>query len=300
MLVQVDFAGQRLVTLANIDYTTTADMPSGKARLQLGESWVVEEGDESPEEQVRNEPDQDPLEPRSRTKAARQRPRKATRSPDPEFVMPSLDSSTIDGSWADTTSKSSRIQRSSRSADRPQETRRRSSRQAANSSSPGINYELRSSGKLPRPDKTIGPDALEAIMNHVGVMLSWTLDVLGRALRILKTPISYLVAVWLLFGLGVIARNLITTSIYASLSPICRIPGTSLLSLPFCPGNGVGPNGEPVPPVEFDQLMMVQSKFEEVLEESAGGVSLPMDMKRGEASIRDLRQLVKYSQLHSK
>ena len=52
--------------------------------------------------------------------------------------------------------------------------------------------------------------------------------------------------------------------------------------------------------MEFDQLMTVQSKFEEVLEESAGGVSLPLDMKRGEASVRDLRQLVRYSQLHSK
>jgi hypothetical protein len=39
--------------------------------------------------------------------------------------------------------------------------------------------------------------------------------------------------------------------------------------------------GEQTPPVEFDQLMTVQSKFEEVLEESAGGVSLPLDMKEG-------------------
>jgi hypothetical protein len=46
--------------------------------------------------------------------------------------------------------------------------------------------------------------------------------------------------------------------------------------------------------------MTVQSKFEEVLEESAGGVSLPLDMKRGETSIRDLRQVVRFSQLHSK
>jgi hypothetical protein len=47
-------------------------------------------------------------------------------------------------------------------------------------------------------------------------------------------------------------------------------------------------------------LMSVQSKFEEVLVESAGSVSLPLDMKRGEASIRDLRQLVKYSHVNSK
>jgi len=140
---------------------------------------------------------------------------------------------------------------------------------------------------------------LQVIADHLTAMLSWSVEVLGKALRLLKTPISYLLAVWMLFGLGIIARNLITTSIYASLSPICRIPGTSLLNLPFCPG-GPGYDSGNVPPVEFDQLMTVQSKFEEVLDESAGSISLPMDMKRGEASIRDLRQLVRYSYINSK
>lgn len=46
--------------------------------------------------------------------------------------------------------------------------------------------------------------------------------------------------------------------------------------------------------------MNLQGKFEEVLDESSTGVGLPMDMKRGESSIRDLRQLVRYSNLHSK
>ncbi|KAL9115547.1 MAG: hypothetical protein Q9187_007298 [Circinaria calcarea] len=36
------------------------------------------------------------------------------------------------------------------------------------------------------------------------------------------------------------------------------------------------------------------------MEETAGGISLPFDMKRSEASIRDVRQVVRYSQLHSK
>ncbi len=46
--------------------------------------------------------------------------------------------------------------------------------------------------------------------------------------------------------------------------------------------------------------MNLQGKFEEVLDESTTGVSLPMDMKRGESSIRDLRQLVRYSALPSR
>jgi hypothetical protein len=151
-----------------------------------------------------------------------------------------------------------------------------------------------------KPSSNSFEDILEVFLEHVGIMASWIRDVVGGALRVLKTPISYLLAIWLLFGLGVILRTLVTNTMYASLSPVCRIPGALLLNLPFCPVHRVDTRNGPPPPVEFDQLMTVQAQFEEVLEESAGGVSLPMDMKRGEASIRDLRQLVRYSQIHSK
>jgi hypothetical protein len=129
-------------------------------------------------------------------------------------------------------------------------------------------------------------------------MLLWTLEVLGKSLRILRTPISYALAVWIAVGLSVVLRTLITTSFYASLSPLCRIPGTSYFGLPFCPP--IAYDSTAAASVEFEQLMNVQSKFEEVLEETAGSISLPMDMKRGETSIRDLRQLVRYSVLNSK
>jgi hypothetical protein len=43
--------------------------------------------------------------------------------------------------------------------------------------------------------------------------------------------------------------------------------------------------------------MKVQSQFEKVLEDSAEGVSLPMEMLQSEASLRDLRTLVKHSEL---
>jgi hypothetical protein len=135
---------------------------------------------------------------------------------------------------------------------------------------------------------------------NIIVVMSWLFEVVAGALRVLKKPLSYLLAIWLLFGLLLMVRNLVTNSVYASLSPVCRIPGASLLNLPFCPVYRVDTTNGPPPTVEFDQLMTVQSKFEEVLEESAGGVSLPLDMKRGEASIRDLRQLVRYSHLHSR
>jgi hypothetical protein len=176
---------------------------------------------------------------------------------------------------------------------------KRSTTKAASNKTLTAVSELRPT--LPRKDSSSSfQDILDIFLDHAAIMASWIRDVVGGALRVLKTPISYLLAIWLLFGLGVILRTLVTNTVYASLSPVCRIPGASFLNLPFCPVHRVDTTNGPPPPVEFDQLMTVQAQFEEVLEESAGSVSLPMDMKRGEASIRDLRQLVRYSQLHSK
>lgn len=141
-------------------------------------------------------------------------------------------------------------------------------------------------------------DSLTAFLKSV---VTWLYDITRGALGKLKTPLSYFLAVYLFFGLLIFFRNLITSSVYSALSPICRIPGASLLSLPMCYSKAsVQYQGDEPPPVQFDQLMNVQSKFEAVLEESAGGASLPLDMKRSETSIRDLRQVVRYSNLHSK
>ena len=231
-------------------------------------------------------------------------PRRSTRgenkSPEPELVMPSLDLDSIDGSWADTTSRSAKT-RANQSAERVLEARRRNTRLSNASPVKPTRIKDPSNGAPIYPsDSNNFRDMVDVAVEHLTAIMSWFLDVLTGALKVLKKPLSYFLAVWLLFGIAVIVRNLVTNSIYASMSPLCRIPGASLLSLPFCPVHRVDTSHGSPPPVEFNDLMAVQSKFEEVLEESAGGVSLPLDMKRGEASIRDLRQLVRYSQLHSK
>jgi len=281
-------------------------MSPGKPKLSLGESWVVEEEDDSPD----YVPENGHSAPGSRRSTPRRRTRGKNRSPEPEFVMPSLDMDSLDGSWVDS-SRSTR-----QTGDRLPEPRRRISRQGASASNGSPEKRTRtkplsahqtftgSPSSRPAPpefdDGNTFQNLLDISINHALSIMSWLFDVVGGALKILKTPISYILAVWLLFGLGLMVRNLITTSLYASLSPICRIPGTSLLNLPFCPIQLADGSNGPPPPVEFDRLMTVQANFEKVLEESAGGASLPLDMKRGEASIRDLRQLVRYSQLHSK
>lgn len=154
-------------------------------------------------------------------------------------------------------------------------------------------------------DNSTPQDTIEQVFENVGMLIQsifrWTYDILAKTLRLLKTPISYAIAGYICLGLIILLRNILTSSVYSALSPVCRIPGSSFLRLPMCkPPTTMNYKGEEVPPVHFDQLMNVQSKFEEVLEQSAGGVSLPLDMKRGEASIRDLRQVVRFSNLPSK
>lgn len=275
--------------------------------MPLEDSWVVEGGDddirhEGSETSVKQE---EYVIPRQDTKATR-RPKRSTRSPDPEFIMPSLDYRAVDGSWEglssrdDSRSVGSRQRRKSSTPEKQAEKRRRSSRQATQNGSPQKRSHPPDVRPPQRPADGAGSEFLDIMAGHATAMVSFVLDVLGKSLRILKTPISYALAVWLLLGLTIMMRNFLTNSIYSSLSPLCRIPGSSLLNLPFCPSGGYDSTSGPSPAAEFDQLISVQGKFEEVLDESAAGVSLPMDMKRGEASIRDLRQLVRYSQLHSK
>jgi hypothetical protein len=279
-------------------------MAHGKGKLQLGESWVVEGEDESPEYSPK---DDDYRPPSTRATPPRRHTRGSTRSPEPELIMPSpsLEIDSLDGSWAEASRNTKLI--GTRSSGKAPEARRRSGR--VSNGSPEKRSRTKTSttsaaGTASRSTYQKDTNSFQGILDvatsHVTIIMSWLLEVFGGALKVLKKPLSYFLAIWLLFGLLVVVRNFVTNTIYASLSPICRIPGASLLNLPFCPVYRVDTSNGPPPSVEFEQLMTVQSKFEEVLEESAGGVSLPLDMKRGEASIRDLRQLVRYSQLHSK
>ncbi|MCJ1281013.1 hypothetical protein MMC26_000331 [Xylographa opegraphella] len=158
---------------------------------------------------------------------------------------------------------------------------------------------VRTRGDSPSRDTNI--KALQAAEGFVKAAFEWVFDIIGGALGYAKTPLSYALAIYLLVGLMVITRNVLTNSIYSALSPICRIPGASLLHLDMCQFPVSANKGDDtIPVVEFVRLMETQAKFEEILEQTAEGVTLPMDMKRSEASIRDLRQMVIYSNLPSK
>lgn len=260
-----------------------------RSKPQLGDSWVVDsDGDDEYTPPPSGTSAQRAEGARQRLHETNSTPRRLSSraimraSAKPELIMPSLHEDNINYS---------RIGEEKRTTEQELS-------KTGNRGERGQSASRRSSNNTLQRKVT---EASDTVLGFLTPMLWWTYDVLGGALITLKTPISYLIAVWLLVGLFIFLRNLFFTSIYSALSPVCRIPGSSLLSLPMCKSPiSVQYSGDEPPPVHFYQLMTVQNKFEEVLQESAGGVSLPLDMKRGETSIRDLRQVVRFSQLHSK
>ncbi|KAJ2895214.1 uncharacterized protein MKZ38_006765 [Zalerion maritima] len=164
---------------------------------------------------------------------------------------------------------------------------------------PGYNLQL---------PMTHGPSIRDRLATSVphGMLdiVGWLFKILALAFNILAPIFAVLLAFGLLTLFASMMWSLYEPAITSALSPICKVPGVGYLDIPFC-----GPGMKPIKPsmskrkkvpIEFDDLMSVQSQFETVLEETSSSVSLPLEMKRSESSIRDLRTLVKTSKLEAK
>ena len=241
-------------------------------RPQLGDSWVVESDQDY--EASNSTSSSDALEASASRDNARELRGKAAAHAEPQFIMPSINESSTGDSKP-------RMRRG-----RPQKTRT-------------IVEQQNGFEKAATRDEPV--EILDTVIRLLRPIAKWTYDVIGRAFNTLKTPFALFIAVYIAIGMSIFLRNLLTSSVYSALSPLCRIPGSSLLNLPMCKVSlSADYKGNEAPAVQFDELMMVQDKFDAVLEASAGGVSLPLDMKRGETSIRDLRTVVRHSGLRSK
>jgi hypothetical protein len=280
-------------------------------KSDLGDSWVVEDSD-SDESSLDEEPSavpaklarRQPSMPQNLSTSAhsgqrRRSSRTSSSVPEPELIMPSIHEGQVEGSWISSNGHSRAIA----------SPRKRNPKTAVSSSLKSSRFDRKfgRSSQAEDTQKFAGSEGeaeehtRERVWSVAGHTADWFLDVFGGALKALRKPISLVIALYLFAGILVMVQNILTRSIYSALSPVCRIPGVSLLGLPICRSPlSQGYLDSPNAPVEFEQLMNVQGQFEEVLEASAAGVSLPLDMKRGETSIRDLRQIVRFSHLNSK
>ena len=214
---------------------------------QLGESWVVEsdlDGEYEPstsdsgedsstlprntshlsQSQVtplKNEPEEGANAlPRSRRKSperaetprtrAAQKDSKATAEPD--FIMPSIHNAHPSAAW--TGDKRPRRKETPRRANNRRATFARSTRTEENGKDSAAYDWLE--------------DVFGTILRLLRPMLGWTYDVAGTTFNTLKTPIALLIAVYILLGMSVFLRNLLTSSVYSAF--VACLPNTGIVS----------------------------------------------------------------------
>ncbi len=222
--------------------------------------------------------------------AARHNPRTGTnnRSPDPKFYMPAVEIE----SPRRASGQSSRTIRPGDGADLRQ-------RQGVSTGSPVKRTRSDIAGKSrhgkPQPS---GDHVSQGLLGAVFDMAARVLGLLRLAFRYVQKPLAIL----FFFGGLIIAQNMVTESIYTSISPLCRLPGASWLNLPFCVS--MTPDGEYNSPSPGDSQETVEldkdSHWVEVLEKNAGRLSLVSVIMYSKLAMRELHITILYSDLPGK
>jgi hypothetical protein len=151
----------------------------------------------------------------------------------------------------------------------------------------------------PRPAAVVpGPSLLVALPSGVDV-LRYISDILGTVFRVLKIPISLVLAT--IACLYVI--SLASGAIRTALAPICSIPivGLACPSLEPIKPKPIPNSGRVPRRPDFPGLLNVESKsLEALLDESAEGPGLALEIKKAEMATTDLVTLVHISKLNSR
>ncbi|CAN8101083.1 unnamed protein product [Discula destructiva] len=227
-----------------------------------------------------------------RSPRAQQPQQNQGRSPEPEFRMPRID---VDSGRRASSSGSARTVVPGEEQKLRQRARLGKNSATARSSAPKSLF----ADSVTEP-QSIGERMSSDIPQALYNVLSWCFGVVAMAFRFAQKPLAIGLALYLVFGGLILASNWLTRSFYVALSPVCNIPGLAhFVDIPFCPPTPDGARGGNRP-IEFESLMSVEDAFEQVYEKSATGVSLPIEMKRSETAIRDLRTMVKFSTLQGK
>jgi hypothetical protein len=144
-------------------------------------------------------------------------------------------------------------------------------------------------------DEELGPWWYVGAFYHnvLSPILGYIWDVFSYANRHFLKPILGLVLGFgvLLFGIQM-ASGFVYSRFSAALAPICLIPGSSYI-VPMCATSEEGH-------ADFEELMNVQGRFEDILDSSKDTSDLPSIIKDSELAIRDLKSLVKFSRLPSR
>jgi hypothetical protein len=131
----------------------------------------------------------------------------------------------------------------------------------------------------------------------VAPVLQYIFGVGGYAMQCLKPIFGVALAVGFIVLFLTSMSGLLQSTVRGALTPVCIIPGSSFV-LPFCASVHGGSNQYDEP--NFDELMQVQAKLEDVVETSKDVSTLPNAMDQSRLAIKDLKTLVHWSKLPSK
>lgn len=125
--------------------------------------------------------------------------------------------------------------------------------------------------------------------------LAYCASVFTHAFRLLQRPLGYFMCLW---ALGLILGEVV----HSINAPLCQIPGVS--SMAFCrqpPSTSESGHISAPQRVDYPRLVQIQStSWEELLDHTAGGPTLTLEIKKAELATRDLIVLVKVSELKSR
>ncbi|CAK5275942.1 unnamed protein product [Mycena citricolor] len=126
----------------------------------------------------------------------------------------------------------------------------------------------------------------------------YVLDILKRAILLLRIPLSLLLFLWML----VFLFSVMTHTLQRAVRPLCFIPGlrsASLCAPPTSTVPFVGPG--PAKWADFPSLVDLQSTtLAQLLDESTSGAALATQIKKAEMATSDLVTLVGVSDLRSR
>ncbi|KAF1914374.1 hypothetical protein BDU57DRAFT_519345 [Ampelomyces quisqualis] len=219
--------------------------------------------------------------------------RSSPRSSEPSLIMPRASvsgslNSLMEGYASGTPTRNS--QPRSRSQRQP------SSRKSPVTSSKMANRRSSKTNHAPEEQEELGPWHYVHMfyLNLALPLLAYLWDIFGYANRHFFKPIlSVALAVAIiLFGLRM-ASSVVYSKISTALAPVCLVPGSSYL---FSMCATLSSENQ----ANFEELINVQSHFEDILDASNDASDLPATIKDSQMAIRDLRTLVRHSQLPSR
>jgi hypothetical protein len=152
------------------------------------------------------------------------------------------------------------------------------------------------SSRQPRPPVIVRKEEIiDGALQGAWFTLQYLFDIFSTAIRLLRIPLGWMVFLWLLAL--IIAR--ISRTLQPTFAPLCHLPG--LYGSRFCRPPDIHGKEKLPKWADYPKLIDVQSiTFEHLLDGSAGGSGLSLEIKKAQIATADLATLVRVSNLKSR